>query len=217
MVRKVLSKNGEPRQQVKGDTWKEKLGKFLVKHLSRKKRYYPISPAELEPVSTINVPETKIKLVASQVFVRNVGKKAILKIGYVSEDFRDWFLGKTEDPLAKQTLYYYKLLEPSGNGPIVAKLGGEEKAETTLTEIYGLMAKQANGCRGPLITNNWWNIFFVRDQKGVLRVVHLCWYDDGWYVYARAVNFPASWYAGHMVFSRNSVPKPQGSLVPVEV
>ena len=59
----------------------------------------------------------------------------------------------------------------SVDGPILAELGGEAKAETTLTEVYSLMEAQKNGENGPLLTNGYANIFYVRDVNGALRAV----------------------------------------------
>jgi hypothetical protein len=87
--------------------------------------------------------------------------------------------------------------------PIITELGGEKVAETTLTEMFALLQKQANGKKGDLLTSGYANIFYVRDRTGVLRAVGADWYDAGWSVYAFEVSSPHAWRAGFQVFSRN--------------
>ncbi len=95
-------------------------------------------------------------------------------------------------------------MKNSFDGPIIAELGGEAKAETTLTEIYDLMDRQSEGREGVLLNNGWANIFYVKDLAGVLRAVGVRWDDAGWRVFADSVEDPTEWYAGRQVFSRNS-------------
>jgi len=127
-----------------------------------------------------------------------------VKISFVSDYFKDCFYGKTEEAFGGSTLNYGKLSRSSVDGPIIAALGGEAKAETAITEVYALMEAQKNGENGPLLTNGYANIFYVRDAKGVLRTVDVVWGDVGWYVYARDVTNPDTWYDDRQVFSRNS-------------
>ena len=162
----------------------------------------------LKLVSTIVVQATTGTLVAKEKFVRDTGRKAKVKISYLGDNFTEWFLsgsGKIEDPESVQTLRYHKLRKPSGDGLIITELGGEAKAETTLSEMFSLMEKQKNGESGPLLNNGWWNIFYIKDQNGLLRTVRVRWFGDGWSVLANSVESPDRWGAGRQVFSRNSV------------
>ena len=96
------------------------------------------TPSILELVSTIVVNATTGKFVAKEKFVRYTGRKAKVKISYLGDNFTEWFLsgsGKTEDPISEQTLRYHKLRKSSVDGPIITELGGEAKAETTLSEM----------------------------------------------------------------------------------
>ena len=133
----------------------------------------------------------------------------------LGDNFQSWFAGKVEDIITPITLHPAKLRQSSLDGPIIEELGGEAKAETALLEIYDLMAKQANGEKGVLLTNGWANIFYVRDNAGVLRAVDVCWDDDGWYVGALPVDGSFRWRAGLQVFSRN-VLKSSGLLAPAQ-
>ncbi len=197
-----------------GDQWEEELKKFLrkepcwsngqVAQVTQPKT----KPSILELVSTVVVSATTSKFIAKDKFVVNTKRNAPVKISAVWDNFTSWFLsgdGKTEDPISEQTLRYHKLRKSSVDGPIITELGGEEKSETTLTEMFSLMEKQKNGEDGVLLNNGYANIFYIRDQNGVLRAVDVCWFDDGWDVDAFSVENPGRWSDGYQVFSRNSV------------
>jgi hypothetical protein len=168
-------------------------------------------------VAEVYVLATKGEFVAREMFVRGIDHTAKVKISYLGGNFTEWFLsgkGKTEGPITDQTLHYAKLMTASVDGPIIAELGGEAKVETTLTELYGLMKLQANGEEGALLNNGWANIFYIKDQNGVLRAVFVRWHDVGWHVNALSVEDPSAWDGGDRVFSRNSVLKPSDTAVP---
>lgn len=171
----------------------------------------PVEPIKLELlldlVGTVTTPATTSKFVAKEKFVRDTGRKATVKISYLGDNFTAWFLsgdGKTEDPISEQTLRYHKLRKASVDGPIITELGGEAKAETTLSEMFSLMEKQKNGESGTLLNNGWANIFYIRDNAGVLRAVCVDWGGGGWDVSACSALGPRRWDDGDQVFSRNS-------------
>jgi len=162
----------------------------------------------LDFVQLYIVPATTEKFVAGRNFLlkQNGGI-----CSYLGDNFRSWFLeggGKVEEPRSETVLRCHKLRKSSVDGPIITELGGEAVVETTLAEMFALLKKQANGEKGVLLTNGYANIFYVRDQFGVVRAVHACWRGDGWRVSAFGVSFPFAWGAGLRVFSRN----PSGSL-----
>lgn len=169
----------------------------------------------LDPVGTVTIAATTTKFVARDRFVVNTKQNAPVKISAVWDNFTAWFLsgkGKTEDPISEQTLRYHKLRQLSVDGPIIQELGGEEKSETTLTEMFSLMEKQKNGKDGVLLNNGYANVFYVRDKIGVVRAVGVDWDDVGWSVRADEVTYPHGWLVGRQVFSRNSVLKFSGPL-----
>jgi hypothetical protein len=197
-----------------GDQWEQQLKQFLRKEpcwtngqVTQVAEPKP-TPSILELVSTIVVNATTGKLVAKEKFVRDTGRKAKVKISYLGDNFTSWFLngdGKTEDSISEQTLRYHKLRQSSVNGPIIAELGGAEKSETTLSEMFSLMEKQGKGEDGVLLNNGYANIFYIKDDAGVLRTVDVYWLVDGWHVFADSVGYPHGWFGGRQVFSRNSV------------
>ena len=158
----------------------------------------------LEPIGTVNVPATTERFVAKDCFVKDISRKAKVKISYLGGNFVAWFLGKTEEPIPETTLRYAKLRKPSADGPIIAELGGAAKIETTLIEAHALMAKQPEGEDGVLFNNGWANIFYIQDINSTLRTVSVFWYDVGWRVNASSVEDPAGWNDGSRVFSSNS-------------
>ena len=164
----------------------------------------PVTELLLEPVGTIAVSATAERFVAKDKFMIDTGRKALVKISYLGDNFTEWFLGKTERPFAESTLRYSNLRKDSLDVPIVSELGGEEKAETTLAEIYTLMELQRDGRVGVLLNNGYANIFYVRGGVLVLRAVSVLWGGDGWNLIAYPLGNPRGWDAGRQVFSRNS-------------
>lgn len=182
----------------KGEEWLKGLDELK---LFLRKEIEPL----LEFVGSIVVPANTSKFVAKEKFVINTECNAPVKINHLGDDFTKWFLsgtGKTEDPIVVIMLRYAKLRETSVNGPIIAELGGAKKSETTLSEMFSLMEKQGKGKVDVLLNNGCANIFFIRDQDGVLRVISVYWLGDGWRVNAFSVNEPGRWHGGRRVFSR---------------
>jgi len=161
-------------------------------------------PPLLIPVGTVAITATTTPFVACDRFVVNTKKNTAVMFSYLSNNFKKWFLGKTETPFTGSTLRYDKLSHNSTDGPIIAELGGEEKAETTLTELFSLLEKQPNGEDGPLLTNGDVNILYIEDVNGVLRAVSACWYGGGWSLHANPVTSPGAWGDERRVFSRDS-------------
>lgn len=163
----------------------------------------PLNRPLLIPVGTTSIAATTDTFIARDRFVKNTKKNAPVNISYLSDNFSSWFLGKTEEPFTGLTLKYGTLSCYSLDTAIIAELGGEEKSETTLTEIFSLMAQQPNGEKGVLLNNGYANIFYIRDAKGVLCTVVVYWGGDGWYVSASALDV-GGWDDDHQVFSCNS-------------
>ena len=140
--------------------------------------------------------------VAKDHFVKDTSDTATVKILDLGSNFTTWFIGKVEAKVAPSTIGYGKLLQWAKGTVILAFLGGETKAETSLAEIFHLMSLQANGGVSVLLTNGLANIFFVRDVSGVLRVVRVLWSGGGWYLGAFEASRASGWGDGVQVFSR---------------
>lgn len=155
----------------------------------------------LEPVSTIVIPATIERFVVKDNFLVNTGKKAKVKISYLSDNFKEWFLDKVEEPTGKITLCSSKLLVLSVDSPIISELGGEEKVETKLVHVFHLLSKQPNGEAGLLLTNGYVNIFYIRNKNGTLCAVFAFWDGVGWFLRAYSVVDPDRWDDGGYIFS----------------
>lgn len=171
----------------------------LIVEASRPK-FHPL----FVPVGTVTVAATTTPFVARDRFVVNTEKNAPAKISYLGNRFKEWFLEKIEKPFGGSTLNYGELSRSSVDGPIIAALGGEEKAETTLAELFSFMGARKKGESGSLLTSGYANIFYIKDVNGVLRAVYVLWDGGGWGVDALPVSDPSAWYGGSQVFSRNS-------------
>ena len=153
---------------------------------------------------TIVVSVTTKPFVARDHFIVNISQTASVRVSQLGGNFRRWFLNKIEEPFATNILRGYKLCKPSKDGPIIAELGGEKKAEITLTEIFACIELQADGKRKPLLTNGYANVFYVRDSDNLLRAVCILWNNGGWSVDAWAIDASSKWTGGSLVFSRIS-------------
>ncbi len=169
----------------------------------------------LNQIGTLTMSATTVKFIATEKFVVNTTNSARVKISGIGDNFTNWFLadnGKIEELTNEQVLCYANLLKSSVDGPIITELHGEEKAETSLSEMYSLMEKQGNGQNGVLLTSDHVvNIFYIRDARGVLRAVFVRWIVGGWRVVAFEVSDPHGWDDGSRVFSRNSAFKKYGT------
>jgi len=150
----------------------------------------------LEGVATAVVPASTAQIVIRDCFKRNAG----VKWSTIWAEFKNRFFDKTEDPIAEVSYRIYKLLHTSADGPIIAELGGESKAEATFTAAFALLKLQPRGEQGFLQTNGYANIFYVKDKNGTLCAVRIGWADDGWVIDAISVQDPLAWNGKHEIF-----------------
>ena len=123
----------------------------------------PLMDSLLESLGTV------IVIASNQRFIVRDRISEIKKSGrriYAGSNFEEWFFDKTVEPIGETHLRYGKLLRAEVDRPIIAELGGEVKAETSLAEIFGLMEMQKKGEKGSLLINGYANIFYVRDKIG---------------------------------------------------
>jgi hypothetical protein len=156
----------------------------------------PLNSALLQPLETAVVPATTKPLVIRDLFEKNT--QVIFARVYL--EFKNRFFDKTEKPIAEVTYRKYKLLQIAPDGPIIAALGGEAKVEGTVTAVVALLQRQGNGEAGFLQTNGYANIFYARDQKGVLCAIRVSWAADGWLIDVIPVTDPLAWNGQHQIF-----------------
>lgn len=183
---------------------KEKIEKYLLDMFSKKPESVVFQNFLIKLVGKVDIPATTEKFIAKDHFVVDTSKKAKVKFSWFGDNFEKWFFGKEEEPMAAKTLQYWELVKNSVDTPIIAELGGEAKAETTLACLCYLLEQQRDGEKGVLLVNGRANIFYIRDVDGALRAVLAYWSGDGWDVHALSIGDPRSWLAGYQVFSSNS-------------
>jgi hypothetical protein len=147
-----------------------------------------------------------IKFVIADHFTVDTAHTAEVKISYLNDNFRGWFLDNIEE-MSGFVLpsHRYDLEKGSLDEEILDDLGGADKAGVTLVGVFELLKLQPHGDEfGILLTNSLVNIFYVKDADDVLRAVGVYWLGDGWNVYAYRVGDEYRWGAGYRVFSRNS-------------
>jgi hypothetical protein len=150
----------------------------------------------LETVDTATIPARGEPFAVREQFERPAG----VRFSTVWNEFKKRFYGRVEGPSAETRLRKYKLLAIAPDGPIIAELGGEAVVETTVGAAFFLIRRQGSGAAGILQTNGYANIFYVRDQKGVLCAVRVGWDEEGWVIDAISVEDPLAWNGKHEIF-----------------
>lgn len=150
----------------------------------------------LEAVETVAIPPLATPFVIRDSFKRPAG----VKFATVWNEFKRRFYGKAEGPAPESQMRKYRLLAIAPDGPIIAELGGEAAVESTVAASYALLRRQGAGQEGILQTNGYANIFYVRDQKGVLCAVRIGWDGEGWVIDAISVEDPLAWNGKHEIF-----------------
>lgn len=126
-----------------------------------------------------------------------------VKIRFINDTFNSAFGKKVEENVQAATLRAHRLTARELDAWVIVALG-KENYKTSLAQIASLMEQQPNGEDGILLSNGWWNIFYVPDADGILWAVGVRWGDDGWRVRAYSVGYPFDWIAGYRVFGCDS-------------
>lgn len=123
-------------------------------------------------------------------------------IGWMSDDFKRYFLNVVEEKVEGVTLTVHRLKKASLGAPILSELG--DCAEISLAHFFELMKRQSKGEAGPLLVNGWANIAYIRGNDGNLWAVDAYWNDTDrdWDVYVYSVEDPHEWGDGRQVLSR---------------
>lgn len=151
----------------------------------------------LRYITSVAFPGNSEPFVVKDRFKVDMSRKSAVKISYLGDDFRSWFMEQTVPAQAGHSLSVSQLTKASLDEPIMTELG--RVFETDLAAVYHLMKQQPNGEEGVLLTSGYANIFYVNG-----RAVRVRWFGDGWYVGADSVDVPGRWWEGDQVFSRNS-------------
>lgn len=128
------------------------------------------------------IPATAEAFVAKEKIVHDRSDDALLKITFIDPSLDEVLFsgdGLIEAPAEKSALLCHELSEEVSNAQIAFELGGEMWSETTLSAAFFLLEQQGRGQSGPLLVDNWWNIFTLRGINGQ-RFQLAARYDDGW-------------------------------------
>src|SRR5689334_5853444 len=125
---------------------------------------------------TVAVPQTQSFSVNTH-FVPDLSPEARVRIATIGRNFIRWFSPKNEQAAEGCAVQWLELQNNASNSMILEAAAG---AETLLSEVYWLMLQQPSGEAGPLATNGWGNIFFVKDAADQLRAVYIHWCEDSW-------------------------------------
>ena len=156
----------------------------------------------LRRVTAVTLPAVTC-FVAADCFRVNISKSAVVKIGFIGDNFKKYLLGKIEKGVQATTLAVDTLIRASVDALIRAELGVRREI-TTLAHIWELMKNQPSGESGVLLTSGYANIFYVIGVDGNVWAVDVRWssFYEGWYVHAYPVERPIGWGAGYFVFSQ---------------
>jgi hypothetical protein len=117
-----------------------------------------------------------------------------VKIAWLGATFKQRFVSRIEGAPARAIMQAFRAPRPARPAEIVAALG--DRRETTLGELWCLLARQPNGESGLLLTTSVPNLFFIRDGGGVLWTVDALWGGAGWEIGASSIDGDRQWPAG---------------------
>ncbi|MEN9342211.1 MAG: hypothetical protein RIQ54_467 [Candidatus Parcubacteria bacterium] len=124
------------------------------------------------------------------------------------QNFKDWFSGKIEKqsiPIQEPCVYNSK--NDFCNKAVIPMLGGEDCAETTLGLIWWLICVRQNQNNQDdvlLQSIREGGLFYIRDRKGILRVVVVSMDDGHWNIYACPLN-SGRWDKKINIFTNGSI------------
>jgi len=157
----------------------------------------------LEYIGFFQLPAIK-KFVTAEKFREGKTTDGV-RIAFINYKFRTHFLPIVEENVYAMRMRNQKLCRNSLDTPIVTEIGGEEKAQTHLAQIWELLKRQGTGkpLECGLLVNGNANIFYVRDINGVLCAVSANWSDfiDCWSVETLPVSISREWCADSQVIS----------------
>jgi hypothetical protein len=152
-----------------------------------------VEPPGQDPATTSSLPGSD-KFSASEHFREDVSPRSTVKISWLGATFKQRFVSRIEGVPARATLQAFRARRPARPAEIAAALG--DRRETTLGELWCLLALQPDGESGLLLTAAIPNLFFVRDNGGVLWTVDVVWGGAGWEIGASSTDGDGQWPAG---------------------
>lgn len=145
------------------------------------------------------LPEVK-KFVVKKYFVRNLEKKARVRISYVGDNFSNAFINRVENNVAPRRCGSVSFSNGSSEielDDVVRDYFGT--TDMMLAHIYHFMMIQGHGEKGSLLTNGSANIF-IADRDGQLRAIYVLWDNRGWCINAFNPTGTELWGRGRLLF-----------------
>lgn len=143
----------------------------------------------------------KNRFIASEMFLLDTE----INITILNDNFVKWFLPKIEKPFAGSIVCGHRLSKIAWDRQIISELGGREKAETTLTEMYDIMFCQSE-TKKKFINRDFGGFFYVKDINGILRCIEPHWFGSGLCFEAHELKVRYDYSPGAYIFSRNILP-----------
>lgn len=97
-------------------------------------------------------------------FKVNIDSSGQVKISFLGEDWKEWFLAGTEGYDRARKLSGIILEKEVCDCDIICNNGGVQNSISSHQDIWAMMEAQPNGPKsnaGPLLTNGWSNIFYI--------------------------------------------------------
>lgn len=194
--------------------WNECSEEFLQSYLKEIFSKMPRKRRLLKFSGSIEIPAATSLFIVKEKFAVNTSKEAKVKNSYIGRTFQERFLGSKqiirEIDYVSSAIHFYSPLERSTDNRIIDELGGKEIVESNLYSMSFLMEKQGHGQGGILLSDGYANIFYIRDDEGVLWAIDLLWDGAGWSIDADSTDttdpkgfLPRKRHSANRIFSNN--------------
>ena len=136
----------------------------------------------------------------SFVVTERVRKEA--NIGCMDNVFKHKFFSKVEENVDSTRIAIHRLEKDSIDKLILKELG-KEREETSLTHFFVLLKNQSRGQSGPLLTNGYGNVAYIKGNDGNLWAVCANWNRDDYYwgIFAHPIDSTNYMFANRQVIS----------------
>ena len=137
---------------------------------------------------------------AAEHFKENIAPIAEVRILWIGASFTHRYATKTENAAVHAAVRFHTLRKPSRDNDIIEELG--DRHEMRLADLWCLLKSQANGEAGVLLVNAVPNVFYVRDDAGILGAVDAVWGGAGWEIGASPADGDRQWPSGTRIVAR---------------
>jgi hypothetical protein len=118
---------------------------------------------------------------------RYLSNRSILPISRMGDDFAEWFLVRAwvpEETHEEHSLQYYRFLNDVTGKAFLAEFNKVGITETTFSDLFAVMKMQQR-MNGGVLARSDVKMFLIRDLTDTPRLVFVCWFKNGWNIWAR--------------------------------